>query len=36
VDALTAEDVKVHRLMVEVLNLARPLAALRESGCGVV
>jgi 2-polyprenyl-6-methoxyphenol hydroxylase-like FAD-dependent oxidoreductase len=30
VDALTAEDVEVHRLMVEVLNLARPLSALRE------
>jgi hypothetical protein len=29
VDALTAEDVEVHRLMVEVLNLARPLSALR-------
>ena len=29
-DALTAEDVEVHRLMVEVLNLARPLSALRE------
>ena len=29
VDALTAEDDEVHRL-VEVLNLAKPLSALRE------
>jgi hypothetical protein len=30
VDALTAEDVEVHRLMVEVFNLMKPLSALRE------
>jgi len=30
VDALTTEDVEVHRLMVEVLNLMKPLSALRE------
>jgi 2-polyprenyl-6-methoxyphenol hydroxylase-like FAD-dependent oxidoreductase len=30
VDALTAEDPAVHRLLFEVLNLAKPLAALRE------
>ena len=30
VDALTAEDDEVHRLVVEVLNLAKPLSALRE------
>jgi 2-polyprenyl-6-methoxyphenol hydroxylase-like FAD-dependent oxidoreductase len=30
VDTLTAEDVEVHRLVVEVLNLAKPLSALRE------
>jgi 2-polyprenyl-6-methoxyphenol hydroxylase-like FAD-dependent oxidoreductase len=30
VDALTAEDLEVQRLMVEVLNLVKPLSALRE------
>jgi hypothetical protein len=30
VDALTAEDLEVQRLVVEVLNLAKPLSALRE------
>jgi flavin-dependent dehydrogenase len=30
VDGLTAEDKDVHRLMVEVLNLAKPLSVLRE------
>jgi 2-polyprenyl-6-methoxyphenol hydroxylase-like FAD-dependent oxidoreductase len=30
VDALTAEDPEVQRLVTEVLNLAKPLAALRE------
>ena len=30
VDALTAEDVNIHRLMVEVFNLAKPLSALNE------
>ena len=30
VDTLTAEDVEVHRLVVEVLNLAKPLSTLRE------
>jgi 2-polyprenyl-6-methoxyphenol hydroxylase-like FAD-dependent oxidoreductase len=30
VDALTAEDLEVQRLLVEVLNLAKPLAVLRE------
>ena len=30
VDALTAEDLEVQRLMAEVLNLAKPLSALRE------
>jgi 2-polyprenyl-6-methoxyphenol hydroxylase-like FAD-dependent oxidoreductase len=30
VDALTAEDFEVQRLVVEVLNLAKPLSALRE------
>jgi 2-polyprenyl-6-methoxyphenol hydroxylase-like FAD-dependent oxidoreductase len=30
VDALTAEDPEVQRLMVEVLNLAKPLSALEE------
>ncbi len=30
VDTLTAEDVEVHRLVVEVLNLTKPLSALRE------
>jgi 2-polyprenyl-6-methoxyphenol hydroxylase-like FAD-dependent oxidoreductase len=30
VDALTAEDVEVQRLITEVLNLARPLSVLRE------
>ncbi len=30
VDALSAEDVEVQRLVVEVLNLAKPLSALRE------
>jgi 2-polyprenyl-6-methoxyphenol hydroxylase-like FAD-dependent oxidoreductase len=30
VDALTAEDLDVHRLVTEVLNLAKPLSALRE------
>jgi hypothetical protein len=29
-DALTAEDVAVHRLLVEVLNLVKPLSALYE------
>jgi 2-polyprenyl-6-methoxyphenol hydroxylase-like FAD-dependent oxidoreductase len=29
-DALTAEDVEVHRLLVEVFNLAKPLSSLRE------
>ena len=30
VDALTAEDVEVHRQMVEVLQMMKPLSALRE------
>jgi hypothetical protein len=30
VDALSAEDFEVQRLLVEVLNLAKPLAVLRE------
>ena len=30
VDALSAEDLEVQRLLVEVLNLAKPLAVLRE------
>jgi 2-polyprenyl-6-methoxyphenol hydroxylase-like FAD-dependent oxidoreductase len=30
VDALTAEDNEVHRLLFEVLNLAKPLSTLRE------
>jgi hypothetical protein len=30
VDALTAEDVEVHRLVAEVFSLAKPLAVLRE------
>jgi 2-polyprenyl-6-methoxyphenol hydroxylase-like FAD-dependent oxidoreductase len=30
VDALTAQDLEVQRLVVEVLNLAKPLSALRE------
>jgi hypothetical protein len=30
VDALTAEDLEIQRLMVEVLNLVKPLSALRE------
>ena len=30
VDALTAEDPEVQRLVVEVLNLAKPLSALEE------
>lgn len=30
VDALTAEDIDVQRLVVEVLNLAKPLSALKE------
>ena len=30
VDALTAEDGEVHRLLAEVLNLAKPLSVLRE------
>lgn len=30
VDALTAEDVEVHRLVTEVFNLARPLSALKK------
>ena len=30
VDALTAEDIEVQRLVVEVLNLAKPLSALQE------
>jgi 2-polyprenyl-6-methoxyphenol hydroxylase-like FAD-dependent oxidoreductase len=30
VDALTAEDIEVQRLVAEVLNLAQPLSALRE------
>ncbi len=30
VDALTAEDLEVQRLMVEVINLAKPLSVLRE------
>jgi flavin-dependent dehydrogenase len=30
VDALTAEDVEAHRLLTDVLNLAKPLSALRE------
>jgi 2-polyprenyl-6-methoxyphenol hydroxylase-like FAD-dependent oxidoreductase len=30
VDALTADDIEVHRLMVEVFNLMKPLSALRE------
>jgi 2-polyprenyl-6-methoxyphenol hydroxylase-like FAD-dependent oxidoreductase len=29
-DALTAEDVEVHRLLVDVFNLAKPLSSLRE------
>jgi 2-polyprenyl-6-methoxyphenol hydroxylase-like FAD-dependent oxidoreductase len=29
-DALTAEDVEVHRLMVEVFNLVKPLSVLHE------
>jgi hypothetical protein len=30
VDALTAEDNEVYRLLFEVLHLAQPLSALRE------
>lgn len=30
VDALTAEDEEVYRLLFEVLNLAKPLSTLRE------
>jgi hypothetical protein len=30
VDALTAEDLEVQRLVTEVLNLAKPLSALQE------
>jgi hypothetical protein len=30
VDALTAEDIEVHRLLTEVFNLAKPLSALWE------
>jgi hypothetical protein len=30
VDALTAEDDEVYRLLVDVLNLAKPISALRE------
>jgi hypothetical protein len=30
VDALTVEDVEVHRLMAEVFALAKPLSALSE------
>jgi hypothetical protein len=30
VDALAAEDLEVHRLIVEVLNLVKPLSALDE------
>ena len=30
VDALTAEDLEIQKLMVEVLNLAKPLSALKE------
>jgi 2-polyprenyl-6-methoxyphenol hydroxylase-like FAD-dependent oxidoreductase len=30
VDALTADDLEVQRLVVDVLNLAKPLSALRE------
>jgi 2-polyprenyl-6-methoxyphenol hydroxylase-like FAD-dependent oxidoreductase len=29
-DALTAEDVEIHRLLVEVFNLAKPLSSLRD------
>jgi hypothetical protein len=29
-DALTAEDVEVHRLMVDVFNLLKPLSALHD------
>jgi hypothetical protein len=29
-DALTVEDVEVHRLMVDVFNLVKPLSALYE------
>ena len=30
VDALTAEDLEIHRLLVEVFNLVKPLSALNE------
>jgi hypothetical protein len=30
VDALTADDIEVHRLMVEVFNLVKPLSTLSE------
>ena len=29
-DALTAEDVEVHRLLIEVFHLVKPLAAIHE------
>jgi len=33
-DALTAEDLEVQRLVTEVLNLAKPLSACGRSRCG--